>query len=82
MQVSEKIELSTIFLLHILVNLFSYLSAKQELADETSKTNQLIDLLKQDESIYDFEKLDINSKTPIDIDANTQQKAGYLNLRS
>ena len=61
---------------------YFFTRAKQELIEETKRSDQLIDLLQQDESIYSFERLDINSNLKRLVNEKNQQKAGYLNLRS
>ena len=50
------------------------------MSEEISKSNQIIDLLQQDESIYFAES---NDKEVFDsIDESIVQKSGYLNLKS
>jgi DCC-interacting protein 13 alpha len=50
---------------------------KKEMTSDIAKTNQLIDLLQQDDSIYRIESNPTSTS-----DSTSLQKSGYLNLRS
>lgn len=55
------------------------------MSEEINKTNQLIDLIQQDDSIYYAEPLESSNQSDNDvsiISENVLQKSGYLNLRS
>ncbi len=59
------------------MNLF--LSNKKQFDEEVIKNNQLIELLQQDESIYNADQPFYENN---DLHDNLFQKCGYLNLRS
>ena len=52
------------------------------MTDEINKTNQLIDLLQQDESIYKIDQPSLNNDHgESTINEFALQKSGYLNLK-
>lgn len=53
---------------------------KTEMSEEINKNNQLIELLQQDESIYQAEQQDYDKENPMRNEL--VQKCGFLNLRS
>jgi hypothetical protein len=59
----------------------NFIRAKQKLKDEINETNQLIDSLTKDESIYYLENSNRPKKSATANQLNFQM-AGYLNLRS
>ena len=53
------------------------------MAEDLNKTNQLIDLLQQDDSIYYVDRPGDEIKNrSVNINESVFQKSGYLNLRS
>jgi len=55
-------------------------SLKNQLAEEMNKNNQMIELLQQDDSIYQAEQPDFSHEDPSRCER--LQKCGFLNLRS
>ena len=60
--------------------LLLYQRIKENMSEDINKTNQLIDLLQQDNSIYQIEQESLNDSSIIN--EAILQKSGYLNLRS
>ncbi len=59
-------------------NLQNICKVKEEMSNEINKNNQMIELLQQDESIYQAEQPDFDNSSSSD----SLQKCGFLNLRS
>jgi hypothetical protein len=59
-------------------NLQDICKIKEEMSSEMNKNNQMIELLQQDDSIYQAEQPDFENLTTSD----SLQKCGFLNLRS
>lgn len=55
-------------------------AVKKQLGEEMNKNNQMIELLQQDDSIYQAEQPDFNMQDPNRYER--LQKSGFLNLRS